>query len=180
MYTVRQGMFETNSSSSHVLVINTRELEDSELDPDILPGKVGWGSYGWEWVRYDTPSEKLEYLWTAILNLDSDIIDFWKERLEDVVGLPEGTDFDTDFSYTDCYIDHISDLRPFLERLKNSDSLLRKFILGNDSYILTGNDGGEEDEYFPDGFYPPDEDMDEGSFYDWYTSKDGSTVTFVK
>jgi len=67
----REGMFETNSSSTHSVVINgPKDLEKSFMDT-LRPnyGKTKFvtsgGSYGWGYELLCGPEEKLAYLATA-------------------------------------------------------------------------------------------------------------------
>lgn len=73
MFSIRRNTFETNSSSSHSISLlpNYKDIEydytlisDCDTDPDYL--HISVGEYGWEWVTYDTPTERLKYIVTQI------------------------------------------------------------------------------------------------------------------
>lgn len=64
MKKIRKKVFETNSSSSHVLHIDS----DVELlDTSLVPSENGsitvyGGEYGWEWDKLTTAYDKISYL----------------------------------------------------------------------------------------------------------------------
>lgn len=67
MKQIRRGVFETNSSSSHSVSINSRgELKKSYLIVDSYDNKVHvpLGEFGWEIETYDSQLDKLSYLCT--------------------------------------------------------------------------------------------------------------------
>jgi len=64
--TIRNGLFETNSSSVHTLV-----YKDQSLSPSRLPIKDGkviahFGHFGKDFEYYETQEEKLSYLLTCL------------------------------------------------------------------------------------------------------------------
>ena len=63
---IRKGTFETNSSSTHAICICTDKklLEEMEYPEHLY---FGIGEHGWEYERLNTPKEKANYLYTAIL-----------------------------------------------------------------------------------------------------------------
>ena len=70
MLSVRRNTFETNSSSSHSLTLiedgyYTYDIE-GEADYDNNTLVISLGEYGWEWVTYDTPIDRLRYLLTNL------------------------------------------------------------------------------------------------------------------
>lgn len=62
---IRKGVFETNSSSTHAIVIKN----DSTIN--TYPEKVEFklGEFGWEYDNYNDVETKASYLWTAIVGL---------------------------------------------------------------------------------------------------------------
>lgn len=63
---VRLKTFETNSSSSHSLVISKSPQRDQKIDVDIF--EIIPGEYGWEFETYYTPQEKASYILTDAMN----------------------------------------------------------------------------------------------------------------
>ena len=140
--TIREGVFETNSSSVHAIVINKRNMPVPENRKSIT--QVRAGDYGWEYREYRTSAEKLNYLWTAIVD-NRENTEEWKEYICDTIGIPESTNFITDVDEDDPYvaekIDHARELKPFLEDIHRDSELLKRFIRG-DAYVVIydGND----------------------------------------
>lgn len=61
MIQIRKGMFETNSSSVHALIISK--------DMDSIPNRelhISHGEWGWEQARYSDPDDKISYLCQAV------------------------------------------------------------------------------------------------------------------
>ena len=132
---VRNGVFETNSSSVHAIVINKKNL--AENNNSIV--KIECGDYGWEFEEYRSPFQKMNYLWTAIVDNNEDL-DSWKEYLIEALGFPKNIIFvDEPKDVFNDVIDHAEELKEFLVRMKSDPVLLKKFIFG-DSYIITSND----------------------------------------
>lgn len=131
----RSNVFETNSSSVHAIVINKQNMATN--NGSIVVVKPG--DYGWEYEEYRTPSQKINYLWTAIVD-SKENLDSWKEYLKEALNLSDGVMFidepEDEFS---GYVDHVEELKDFLKEMRKNPDLLNKFIFG-DSYIVTGND----------------------------------------
>ena len=68
---IRKGVFETNSSSVHTLVLakskSLSELEEIAKDYDVY---ITGGNFDWGWEVLSSPQEKLNYLWTFVTLLD--------------------------------------------------------------------------------------------------------------
>lgn len=62
MKQIRNGVFETNSSSVHALAIRHYETEVLST----VPIQGYFGEYGWEYEKLSTPSDKLSYVLVAI------------------------------------------------------------------------------------------------------------------
>lgn len=131
----RQGVFETNSSSVHAIVINRQNL--AENNGSIVSVKPG--DYGWEYEEYRLPAQKLNYLWTAIVD-NKENLDSWKEYLKEALNLSDGVVFvDEPEDKDDDHVDHAEELKDLLKKLRKDPDLLMKFVFG-DSYVITGND----------------------------------------
>lgn len=163
MKIIRRGTFETNSSSTHSIVISTKkDKEDIYLSTFILrPDEYGWGV-----DKHDFAS----YLWTAILEI-SDYYgeehhyednwckkvyevytkDEWKDKIREVLSPyckniifyePEKETCIGDYVYyTNCSIDHVSELVELLEILYNDEELLFNSLINGKVY--TGNDNDD-------------------------------------
>ena len=108
---IRIGVWETNSSSVHSLVIaRSDRMSSTAID------KVDGGEYGWGYDRLIYPIEKLSYALTAIQYVDQENEDDiskskWFAQLQDVVKTQTGSNFElvplNDY-YKYGYIDHQS------------------------------------------------------------------------
>ena len=142
MKTTRQGVFETNSSSTHSVTI----AEDGEL-LDTLPvdedGKVSLqtGEYGWEVEGYRHVSERAQYATTlAMGRIDSEkekLMKMMVKVIKEHTGCKKvvvQTRYADDFGY----IDHNS----ILEALKIfvTEKTLKNFLFNPRSYFETSND----------------------------------------
>lgn len=153
MKTIRKSIFETNSSSSHTIALNTEcELYDTiildENDCITLTG----GEFGGEWEKYNDSMTKANYL--AIYAFRYSDNPEHLEMLKDVIKLQTGAkevEIDTE-SMEDSYIDHQSledqCLMDLLDVLSSKENI-RNFIFNPKSILYTGND--EQDP--PDLFY---------------------------
>ena len=147
MITVRNGLFETNSSSVHVLVIP----KDNKI---TIPNAVCLrnGEYGWENDReYNT----LDYFYQACVDAGElevrKLLNYLKYKgVEEIYCREIDND---DWKNDDGYIDH-SGCIP-LDEFFSNESLLDRFLFGSDSFVETGNDNSD---YIPDaGAYSTDE-----------------------
>ena len=54
---IRHGVFETNSSSTHSISINSRNTLYESITPDENDTvKLTVGQFGWDWNRYNDPN----------------------------------------------------------------------------------------------------------------------------
>jgi len=155
---VRNGVFETNSSSSHALTLGADEVRDLSLLEDALKEGVIRVScdryFGWEWQRLHRPENKIAYMIAQMapevirdassmdagpdevreaLFRKSDAIRQIIEGVEDATGCKVEISADTDF----FGVDHDSSgvHRDVLRSGKVLD-----FILSPKSFIQLGND----------------------------------------
>jgi len=170
MKQIRNGVFETNSSSTHSICISKNKVS-------TYPSSVyfGFGEYGWE---NDTVDDTASYLYTGIMEnemsecidkiksiLDRHNISYTFERPRKVNGY-----FDSG------YVDHCGELRDFIEDVCNDEDKLLRYLFG-DSVIYTGNDNSSEyedpcnsaDDYIwdDDGNKVPNPNPDE-EHYEYY------------
>lgn len=131
MIQVRKEMFETNSSSVHVLVIP----KDVKI---IIPNVVYLhrNEYGWsDYNEFDT----LSYFYQACVDCGTDevlkLIEYLKRKGVEEIHCRE---IDSTMSSYSGYIDH-SEKIP-LDYLFSNENLLDRFIFGSESFVEIGND----------------------------------------
>ena len=106
----------------------------------------GFGDFGWEVNKLDTPEEKASYLYTALLDTNT-VNEYVSEidatlRSKNIDAIFQSME-ETDTSY--YYIDHSGDLDEFISVVCNSEESLLSYLFSNKSFILTGNDNDETD-----------------------------------
>ena len=140
---IRQGVFETNSSSTHSMCIHP----GNKYVPNMSKLKIETGEFGWEEEIYYGMDDKLSYALTYALGGNSNkYIEMLNEVLTD--NMPD-TDITYDgMSYEELleidvcadfgYIDHQS--LDEASKMFLSKNNLEDFIFGRDSYFVTDND----------------------------------------
>lgn len=153
---VRYGMFESNSSSTHSICIPKHD--NHNYDGQSI--HFGLDSYGWESEEYyDTAS----YLYSAIVDsFEVKEVEDYLERLKDILDKHhihytfEPIELKNRGEWGDYYVacnrslwdygvDHGGELRPMIEALLNDENLLMRYLFG-DTIIYTGNDNNSEPE----------------------------------
>ena len=154
---VRRGIFETNSSSTHVISIS----KNDDKFMDNLPDKVyfGSGDFGWDWKILDNLQDKANYLFTAIVgNSESETYKplitaiLAKHGIEAEFGETKLSKNGYECFVYDryAYVDHSYCAKDFIEGVCNSEEQLIAYLFSDTSYVATGNDN----EYTPEDFYP--------------------------
>ena len=139
MRKIRNDIFETNSSSTHVIVVKSRTR-------DKRPIKVNpawYGEFGWEWDKWYSIEDKLAYMVRCLVCYDYDEntleerINPIQERLHNL-----GIDFETPTyeEYKNGYVDHEDWYQEEIKNIYDDDEELLDFLLGEYSYIEGGND----------------------------------------
>ena len=162
MVTVRNSVFETNSSSTHAISFVT------DWDADKLPPHVSFhlDSFGWG-SKY---VNALDYLYTAIVvYYDHDTAEEKLDHLKQLMD-EHGIEYEFYPEFDEInprdgeayYIDHSHDLTEFLEAMENDTNLLRFLATGE---VYTTNDNCDHDEI--------DDPYNNGSetIYLWETNK---------
>lgn len=146
---VRQGTFETNSSSTHSLCINGENTLNL-----VKSLNVKFDSWGWEEDVIDTPDEKASYIYTAIYDryydepeLRDSLLNKFKETLESLCPNVTYEVYDENMW---CGIDHSSEFGSDIQEIIEY-GLLADLIFNQRSVIITGNDN--DDEFQPDELY---------------------------
>lgn len=146
--TIRNNVFETNSSSVHSLTI--REVNKEYVDKiPLLDGvAISVSTFGWEFETYSNPIDLLTYLYTYACEFGKNSLftKKLKELLPNVNFIEPYYDEyeDEEYSYLDIdcgYIDHWSDydnLAFVFESLENLSSYLFTGV------VQTGNDNSED------------------------------------
>lgn len=142
---IRKGLFETNSSSTHSIVIGNNG-EDIYAN---LPEEVYFGGdcFGWEHdVYYDTQS-KASYLFTSLVNCG---MNEYIDNIKDILAkwninavfeeLNKHGDFDS-FSY----VDHPYENEELVKSLCENEDLLMNYLFSDGSFVETGNDNDDRD-----------------------------------
>lgn len=170
MKNIRNGVFETNSSSSHSIAIHPIKTGDM-LDTSLVPNNDGYiiltgGEFGWEYEKYNDALTKANYCAVDNFNDESRI-----EILKEVIIQQTGAkDVIIAFNVDNwdlkgySYIDHQS--HGTSNDAFASKDTLREFIFSRGSYLFTGNDNS----YAPPNFY----DTDLGIKYKYQVTVEGS------
>lgn len=151
MQTIRQGVFETNSSSTHSLSISSKDcLYDSVYVPEDGILLVPPMEFGWEEETYNDPMSKLAYVMIYIrdwIRNDSKQ-EHATEVLKDLVCRHTGAtdlvldDKKNNWDRYEAYIDHQSvednDLDHFFE--PGGELRLKEFLFNPHSELKTDND----------------------------------------
>lgn len=144
MKQVRQGAFETNSSSMHSICV---DLSASyPLPPSIT---FRYGEFGWGFEYFSNSESKLSYVFTALNQLmrDTDIkqIEQWfaEDKISYVFAEPEDDEYSKGGKNLG-YVDHVRELIPTLDALMASKERLYRFLFSPLSFIQTGNDNADD------------------------------------
>lgn len=142
MISVRQNVFETNSSSTHSIAIPINPVDyPDKIYFDI--GEYGWGNY---------EEDPADYFYTALAYLSDTEEEFIEKRniLENICvshgiipnfGPVVFAKYPTGEECLDNgYIDHGENLRDFVDTLLDDEDKLLRFICGGK--VFTGNDNG--------------------------------------
>lgn len=165
MIQIRNGVFETNSSSTHSICIQKKPV-----DADYSHIVFNIGSYGWEEREVNFG----DYLYTAILCLDPNGRDGYLSRLKSILDAhriryefewPEWYESNGHRWLDNGYIDHYDETVPFIDAVLDDEDMLLRGLFGEDSVVYTGNDNKHLDE---DGMCSVAND------YVWYADDDGN------
>ena len=154
MINIRQGVFESNSSSCHSICISKKK----EKNCDNRTINFRFGNFGWsEETCYNTE----DYLYTAIVcsNLTPIEVDMYLDKLKKILDKhnihysfePYKVVHSEYGDYCTCErehswsvgIDHAGEVLPLVDKLLDDENLLMRYLFG-DSVIYTGNDNSCE------------------------------------
>lgn len=137
---IRNGVFETNSSSTHAICISK-----NKVDLNNLPSYVEFArnDFGWSFDVYTSIWGKASYLYEAILEC------YYyeaEEKLNHICEVLAKYGISCEFSSGDKYggyIDHGYETIDFVNDVLNDEEKLMTYLFG-DSFIVTGNDNSDD------------------------------------
>ena len=143
--TIRKSVFETNSSSTHAICI-------SNNIPDVRRDVVEFtlDDFGWESDYYYGIHSKACYLWSAIYGIcrfyvGCDIL-VYMSRIKNILS---HYNIKAEFQIEDdgyfYGIDHDEELKDFVNDVTTNEDLFMRYLFGDDSFIITGNDNVDEE-----------------------------------
>lgn len=151
---IRFGAFETNSSSTHSLTMGNGTLVAQPFDKKILRAGVVTahpGDYGWEYYRYFTAREKLDYLVSQLLGNGRQVSE-GEDRAAVFAALAEASPrlqmlAKVVKDYTGCTLE-IGPGTPSIDHdsvgvgyeAYESEAALKQFLFDETAYVQTGND----------------------------------------
>ena len=164
MIQIRQGVFETNSSSTHAISI-APYTKDIQV-PEYIKFSHDY-EFGWEHATYQDVETKAAYLWVAACRQydrmeDKDTLLRIKSELTRILmqyGVKtvifQDADYiksrwDEDRVYLDIngYIDHGGELDGWIDDLLENPDLVISYLFNNKSQVQTGNDNDDDDVSF--------------------------------
>ena len=145
MKTIRTNCFETNSSSTHSITIDSTMISAKRwVGSDIAGRKIYPGEFGWEWKKFSSFEKKASYFWTLVAEYSCE--DGPRKQLRDRLGrLAEKYNFELMSSDRDtyAYVDHgLEHYEKFLRMHPelNTDAGLYEFLTSKSAWIMLGND----------------------------------------
>jgi len=160
MEKVRKSTFETNSSSSHSIVVKDLSPGDYLEIGGLIPNDEGvvvleTDDYGWQVERIRSSYIKACYLATYCKLSDMELFDRLEEVIKDVTGakeviiqnLEELEEYKVDeevfsYHYSCCSIDHQSYNVPYNLLIQGYDAI-KNFIFNPESILYLGNDNDD-------------------------------------
>lgn len=137
METIRNNTFETNSSSTHTIVVSNQDVNRIKTPIKVKPSWIT--EFGWDFETWDNIEEKIAYMIRCLMEYDysDDKLKAIQERLHLL-----GIDFDlpTKEEWEDGYVDHADWYHDEIQDIYENDDELLDFLLNGASYIEGGND----------------------------------------
>ena len=142
---IRKGTWETNSSSTHALVIKKEK-------PSYLPNDIYFalGEFGWEHEKYNDTETKASYLHTVIYNLYYDIENVetynqYKKKINSILQDHNVTDirWERPKKSTYAYVDHVDQCEKWLNTILENPDYLISWLFNDDSWLVTDNDNDD-------------------------------------
>ena len=161
MEKIRNNVFETNSSSTHVLCLPTEYQSYNKLDYVNFK----YGEFGWEIDVYRDTESKASYLYT-LLNYFENSREEYLETIKNYLD-EEGITYDFEESSKSCYwekgyVDHGEDGLDMIETILDNKNNFLKFLFDSRAYVFTSNDNEwDEDKVY---WIPGDTDEENSIF----------------
>ena len=169
MKLIRNNTFETNSSSTHAIVVPRKPNYKKLSHVDFK-----WGEFGWEYVvYYDTPN-KANYLYTMIRYFDGEYIPEYNKsalyletikKYLDEENITYSFELSSSDTWGDGYVDHGADSPEVIEGILKTKESFLTYLFDKRAYVSTGNDN-DRGYYLPeigcsDDYYSWDDDEEE-------------------
>lgn len=140
---IRQGVFETNSSSTHSICIPKNNSKYNI--PDSIYFKHG--EFGWDVRELRSINDKASYLFQALV--DNKKIKYFEDMIKYLQNkYPNMEIFHNNINYNDYgYIDHHDCLLEFIDFLFSDMKMIDDFLFSDLSFIITGNDNIDMNDY---------------------------------
>lgn len=146
MKAIRNNVFETNSSSTHTIIIPKEYREKEEMEPQKF--KAHLEEFGWE---NDRKRNLLNYIYTGLIYIYGDDYKKYTNKIDKMlkpynIEITWAEPKKDEWGYYSGYVDHGYELEKFYNDLFTDADLLVDAILNG--YVNTGNDNDETgDEY---------------------------------
>lgn len=141
MKTIRQSVFETNSSSTHSICVSEEcELNDTIGKDDSGDITLDGGEFGWELAKYEDAKTKADYMAQYVVDWCGDRSIEFQMILVDVIKRQTGCREVVFGNLESGYIDHQSVEDQQYHPLFEKPELLRKFIFSTQNVLITDND----------------------------------------
>ena len=136
MKTIRHNTYETNSSSTHSITIDTENYKNVQIPKTMT---IPLGEFGWEYTKFNDFLTKASYFWTLGL-YDADVNDrMIRLAADNGLDLEFKRDNDGGYSYVDHGTEHYADwVKKNPELL--TDEGLWCFLINESCWIILGND----------------------------------------
>ena len=150
MINYRHGIFETNSSSTHAMVVTSRA---PKYEPSAL--HFEFDDFGWEFSVLTSMAEKAAYLYTAAVNIRQDYKGVQQTLRELLPGI-KLTFEKPRYSYYGDYkflengsVDHVGtdEQLEFVNTMLTDSDALKRYLFSEESYVVTGNDNCDKEQY---------------------------------
>jgi hypothetical protein len=152
---IRQGVFETNSSSTHSICI----AKDADL---IIPQSLHFkfGEFAWQHNTLRSTEQKASYIYTGLIDTNrqkdvNKIISILNQKgikvtaEKPIYEVHRYTESDGKVvTYTERvnggYVDHADEMKPFLDAICKDPEKLMRYLFSPLSFVITGNDEDDE------------------------------------
>lgn len=134
MKTIRHNTYETNSSSTHSITIDTDNYKNLQIPATLT---IPFGEFGWEHRKFNDFLTKASYFWT--LSLYNEDVNDRMIRLATDHGLELEFKQNDDYSYVDHGSEHYDDWVQSNPELLTDEGLWN-FLINESCWIILGND----------------------------------------